>query len=169
MAWARLAEPKAKVVIPKFQPFQRVIEKKQIKKKKKRNFNHSKGLSEKKNKKKKQTKKKTKKKKRVKVQSTACHYAIKRQQTTRENKNVFLGLNRIIRFKLTTNFDRYAMLIVRNSLTNITKTCLYNFDPVKPHFYIVKLGFTGVYIILLISAQKHRLWVLVRTASPMRF
>ena len=31
------------------------------------------------------------------------------------------------------------------------KTCLYNFDPLKPHFYIVKLGFTGVYIIFLIS------------------
>ena len=31
---------------------------------------------------------------------------------------------------------------------------LYNFDPLKPHFYIVKLGFTGVYIIFLISAQK---------------
>ena len=36
---------------------------------------------------------------------------------------------------------------------HITKTCLYNFDPLKPHFYIVKLGFTGVYIIILISAQ----------------
>ena len=32
----------------------------------------------------------------------------------------------------------------------ITKTHLYNFDPLKPHFYIVKLGFTGVYIIFLI-------------------
>ena len=31
----------------------------------------------------------------------------------------------------------------------ITKTCLYYFDPFKPHFYIVKLGFTGVYIIFL--------------------
>ena len=40
----------------------------------------------------------------------------------------------------------------------ITKTYLYNFDPLKPHFYIVKLGFTGVYIIFLLSAQKHRLW-----------
>ena len=48
----------------------------------------------------------------------------------------------------------------------ITKTCLYNFDPLKPHFYIVKLGFTGAYIIFLISAKKkHRFWVLVRTAS----
>ena len=47
----------------------------------------------------------------------------------------------------------------------ITKTCLYSFDPLKPHFYIVKLGFTGVYINFLISAQKHRLWVLVRTLN----
>ena len=29
------------------------------------------------------------------------------------------------------------------------KTCLYNPDPLKPHFYIVKLGFIGVYIIFL--------------------
>ena len=35
----------------------------------------------------------------------------------------------------------------------ITKTRLYNFDPLKPHFYIVKLGFTGVCVIFLISAQ----------------
>ena len=34
----------------------------------------------------------------------------------------------------------------------ITKTRLYSFDPLKPHLYIVKLGFTGVYIIFLISA-----------------
>ena len=34
----------------------------------------------------------------------------------------------------------------------ITKKYLYNFDPLKPHFYIVKLEFTGVYIISLISA-----------------
>ena len=29
----------------------------------------------------------------------------------------------------------------------ITKTRLYNFDSLKPHFYTVRLGFTGVYII----------------------
>ena len=60
-------------------------------------------------------------------------------------------------------------IIVKYFKKNITKILLYNFDPLKPHFYIVKLGFTGVYIIFLISAQKHRLWVLVRTASPRRF
>ena len=33
-------------------------------------------------------------------------------------------------------FDFYFTLL-------ITKTRLYNFDPLKPHFYVVKLGFTG--------------------------
>ena len=33
--------------------------------------------------------------------------------------------------------------------TTITNTCLYNFDPLKPHFYMVKLGFTGAYIFFL--------------------
>ena len=51
----------------------------------------------------------------------------------------------------------------------ITKTCLYNFDPLQPHFYIVKLAFTGVYISLYISAQKHRLWVFIRTVSLRQF
>ena len=55
-------------------------------------------------------------------------------------------------------------------LVYITKTYLYNYDPLKSHFYIVKLGFTGVYMMnFLISAQKHRFWVLVRTALPRRF
>ena len=41
-----------------------------------------------------------------------------------------------------------------NSRLNIyNKTCLYNFDPLIPHFYIVKLGYTGVYITFPISAQ----------------
>ena len=43
----------------------------------------------------------------------------------------------------------------------ITKTHLYNFDPLKPHFYIVKLGFTRVYIIFLISAQNIDCWYLL--------
>ena len=50
----------------------------------------------------------------------------------------------------------------------------YNLSPSRKHaymiltplnpFYMVKPGFIGVYIIFLISAQKHRLWVLIRTA-----
>ena len=42
---------------------------------------------------------------------------------------------------------------LKATFPSITKTYLYNFDPFKPHFYIVKLGFTGVDIIFLISAQ----------------
>ena len=49
------------------------------------------------------------------------------------------------------------MCLMSNNLCfqpkSIMKTYLCNFDPLKPHFYIVKLGFTGVYIIFLISAQ----------------
>ena len=42
-------------------------------------------------------------------------------------------------------------LLLKNQLQHsITKTRLYNVDPHKPHFYIVKLGVTGVYIIFLI-------------------
>ena len=59
----------------------------------------------------------------------------------------------------------FVVLSVKRLMTDITKTRLYNFDPLKPHFYIVKLWFIGIYIIFLISAQRHRLWVLVRTAS----
>ena len=44
-----------------------------------------------------------------------------------------------------------SLVKVKNIL--ITKTRLYNIAPLKPHFYIVKLGFTGVYIILRISAK----------------
>ena len=62
----------------------------------------------------------------------------------------------------TAFFNISISHLLQNS---ITKTCLYNFDPLKPHFYIVKLGFTGLYNIFLISAQKHRLRVLIRTAS----
>ena len=36
-------------------------------------------------------------------------------------------------------------------------------DPLKPRFYIVKVGLTGVYIVFLISALKHRLRVLTDT------
>ena len=48
---------------------------------------------------------------------------------------------------------RHKIRCHRMGLHYITKTCLYNSDPLKPHFYIVKLGFAGVYIIFLISAQ----------------
>ena len=50
----------------------------------------------------------------------------------------------------------------------ITKTSPCNENPLTPHFYRVKLGFTGVYIFSYF-APKHRLWVLVRIATLRRF
>ena len=58
-------------------------------------------------------------------------------------------------------------IYTQNTLPTLTiwschhENMLYKFDPLKPHFYIVKLEFTRVYIIFLISAQKHRLWYLL--------
>ena len=50
----------------------------------------------------------------------------------------------------------------------IMKTCPFNVYPLIPHFYTAKLGYSGVYLFSYF-APKHRLWVLVRTASPRRF
>ena len=58
-----------------------------------------------------------------------------------------------------------CLVILASSCLLITETCPYNFDPLKPHFYIVKLGFTG-YILFFLFLLKNRLWVLVRIASP---
>ena len=50
----------------------------------------------------------------------------------------------------------------------IMKTCFVILTP-QTHFYIGKMGFAGVYIIFLISAIKHGLWVPVRTALMRQF
>ena len=61
-------------------------------------------------------------------------------------------------------------LIQTTNMQNCTsqkQVCVTN-TPFTHHFYYVKLWFTGVYFFL-IFAPKHRLWVLVRTASLRRF
>ena len=54
-------------------------------------------------------------------------------------------------------------------ILNITKACLYNIDTLTPHLYVVKLGFKGVYVIFLISAQKHRLWAVLTSTYDLCF
>ena len=96
------------------------------------------------------------------------------------NKKVYeyaLQMHRLIgAFPSCLRFENSCPFL--HGVNQITKTRLYNADPLKPHFYIVKLGLTGVYIIFLISAQNidcgsslepPRLWVLVRIASARRF
>ena len=60
----------------------------------------------------------------------------------------------------STAFPTSLMYALRTTADKrITKTYLYNFDPLNfDHFHTVKLGFTGV-LIYLISALEHRLWV----------
>ena len=54
----------------------------------------------------------------------------------------------------------YEFNVSFNHHENMSMLCI-------PHFYIAKLGYAGVYLFFffLIFAPKHRLWVLVRTAS----
>ena len=77
--------------------------------------------------------------------------------TLRNGTNQKSLLNGISKMTLTEKIGTVLELVC---LVSITKTYLCNFDPLKPHFYIVKLRFTGVYINFDISA-KNRLWVLV--------
>ena len=44
----------------------------------------------------------------------------------------------------------------------LTSPC--NVDPLTPNFYIVKVGFTGVYIFLMF-ALKHKLWLEPKNCS----
>ena len=50
----------------------------------------------------------------------------------------------------------------------ITKTYLYDFDPLKPRFYIVKLGFTWGTHYFCYFCSKHRLWLLGNSLEPPR-
>ena len=54
-------------------------------------------------------------------------------------------------------------------MTKPSRKHAYIIWPLKPQFYTVKLWFTGVNIIFLISSKKYRVWVLVRTASSIYF
>ena len=52
---------------------------------------------------------------------------------------------------------------------DIMQTCPCIVHPLTPHFYIVELGFTGVYIIFLILALKQRLLVRVTSTHNLCF
>ena len=59
--------------------------------------------------------------------------------------------------KLSSSVIRLCDFKVTRNVQPSRKHAYIILTPCKPHFYIVKLGFTGVYIIFLIPAQKHRL------------
>ena len=49
------------------------------------------------------------------------------------------------------SWNRGVKNFLNPTSSDITKTSLYNFNPLKPNFYRVKLGFTGVYMCTLFS------------------
>ena len=74
-----------------------------------------------------------------------------------ECQNAFSAKNKKKNFSMSSaeNFTQHTKCW-RSTQTHHENTpifIVYNFDSLKPNFYIVKLGFTGVYIIFLISAQ----------------
>ena len=85
----------------------------------------------------------------------------------RENANHMIDLS-TLKVYLFSACLHVAVNGNHGKILAITKTCLYNFDPFKPHFCIVKLCLQG-YILFSYFCSKHRLWVLVRTASSRRF
>ena len=103
--------------------------------------------------------------------SRACIFVAEVVSTHPVSRHVFIVYRHILASHaaaLSTKHSSWKHTYI--ILTPINPTFIS--DPsilMGPSFYIVKLGFTEVYIIFLISAQKHRLWVLVRTASPRRF
>ena len=55
---------------------------------------------------------------------------------------------------MTCNAENLCLAHLLNRMKYTSRKYTYIIlNPLKPHFYIVKLGFTGVYIIFLISAQ----------------
>ena len=60
------------------------------------------------------------------------------------------------KYMFLDDYQNHDILIykLRMKSMHITKTYLYKSDPLKPDCYIVKLGFTGVYIIFLISDRR---------------
>ena len=58
-------------------------------------------------------------------------------------------------FCVTSETDNYHDTQARAPSAQFsTKTCLYNFDPHKPHFYIGKLGLQG-YTLFFLFLLKH--------------
>ena len=56
-------------------------------------------------------------------------------------------------FIIINNIIVIVIIISRSSCCYTSRNHAYIILTFKPHFYIVKLGFTGVYIIFLLSAQ----------------
>ena len=96
-----------------------------------------------------------------------CQLVIKKNQILTSIK----GRNSVANFRKTKFTILMLILSMIMSIQNLVSICLImktspcNEDPLTSHFYIVKLGLTGVYMFFLFLLQNLDHWVLVRTAS----
>ena len=78
--------------------------------------------------------------------------------STKQN-NIHMAVFKIIAFDLLViRHCRVHCMHMKHSVNlerHIRKTCPWNIYPLKPHFYVVKLRYTGVCIFFLISNPKH--------------
>ena len=79
---------------------------------------------------------------------TICHSSSSFSDTSTGSKMICWNFSKSTIRSL--NVPKFRIENMVYCVIHITTTRLYKFDPLKPHFYIVKLGFTGVYIILFI-------------------
>ena len=72
------------------------------------------------------------------------------------------------KFRRDRQPTRYIVRLLLGCQTAVAQAITYtspcNEHPEKPHFISGKVGFTRLYVISLIWAQTHRVWLLVRTA-----
>ena len=76
----------------------------------------------------------------------------------------FMSICSLSTLLFQTYYHESISSTLHQGLEHRLETCPCNEHPFTPYFYIVKLGFTRIYIFL-IFALKNILWVLVRTAS----
>ena len=72
-----------------------------------------------------------------------------RKDRTLDGGGVMLLIHKDISHMPITELENDSESVWVKVFANIMKTCPCNEHPLTPHFYIVKLGFTGVYIIFL--------------------
>ena len=65
---------------------------------------------------------------------------------------MFLSFRQVISRKVAATYTEYSHSYVKE-VSSITKTCPCNKYPLKPHFYIVKLGYAGVELFFLFLLQ----------------
>ena len=67
--------------------------------------------------------------------------------------SVYMRNHKSVPFRMQFDNCEVSFIYTQLRFLYTTKTSPFNEDPLTPHFYIVKLGFTGVYIIFIFCSK----------------